>query len=135
MGTQERLKQEVKKALGSSNRDVRRVRELNFNESIGFVLVRFSINDNLGGEAIRFGAQIDVSRILEAVVASKYPCQTIDINGTFSLSDQYGNAKESIVVKASYPRSVLDRINWRGFDPSNVYDIGEDVWMHPALRD
>ncbi|NIA07350.1 MAG: zinc-ribbon domain-containing protein [Actinobacteria bacterium] len=133
IGTYERLIYEITQTLGSCNRDVRRIHDINVNGD--FVLVKFSINDNLANSWIKFGAKADIIDILKAVSKSQYPYSIIDVNGTFALTDKYGNSEESKVIQATYRRSTVERINWSGFDLENVYEVGEDIWLHPAFRD
>lgn len=134
IGTYERLIYEITQALGSyNNRNVRRIHDINVNGD--FVLVKFSIRDGFTNSSIKFGAKVDIMDILKAVSKSQYPYNIIDVNGTFVLTDKYGNSEESKVVQATYRRSTVERINWSGFDLENVYEVGEDIWLHPAFRD
>lgn len=134
IGTSERMIYEITRALGSYNhRNVRRIHGINVNGD--FVLVKFSIGDSWTNSLIKFSAKSDIMEILQAVSKSQYPYNIIDINGTFALTDKYGNSEESIVVKATYRRSTVERINWSGFDLENIYKVGEDIWLHPAFRD
>ena len=59
----------------------------------------------------------------------------IVVEGSFSLVDALGNAKEAIVVHAEYPRELVDQINWTNFLNKNVYVVAENVKLHPLFRD
>jgi hypothetical protein len=97
------------------------------------VQVAFTIQDNLTANLVRDGAKLDVLDILKAVQASGYSYDEIAIRATTSLTDVYGNTREGEVLRVSYNRATVDRINWSGFLSSNVFDIADSLWLHPAF--
>ncbi|MHC4122479.1 MAG: hypothetical protein ACYSSI_02810 [Planctomycetota bacterium] len=131
-GTIERLQYEVQKVLGKSNRGKVKLYKV---EGIGNnIKVNFSIDDNLSNGWIKDGAKTDIIKILKAVQSSGYDYNEVTIFGTFALTDKFGNSEESVVVKASYIHSTINKINWPNFLYDNVYDIADYVWLHPAFR-
>ncbi|MEX1095339.1 MAG: hypothetical protein WED34_04785 [Planctomycetales bacterium] len=133
LGTQERLRHEITEVLGSSNREgVMKVKEIDVRGDA--VTVRFAIDDNLTEGYIKSGAKVDIVAILKAVQASGFSYRTVTVAGSFSMADKLGNASEDEVLRVTYQRSTVERINWSGFDNDNLYDIGESVWLHPAFR-
>lgn len=122
----------IQEELGRSNRDVQRVS--GFSVDDGMVRVRWALNDNLTGGMRRTGARIDATGILEAVGRGSVPYTTVEIQGTFSMADAFGNSSESVVVQAAYARSALDRVNWDGFSYDNVWSIAEGATIHPEFR-
>ncbi len=123
---------EIEKALGKSYRNVKRVSDVQTTGKT--VKVRFSINDNLTAGMIKGSAMTDIQRILKSVQSAGYPYSEISVVGTFPLKDRFGNSSEDEVVRATYKRSTVDRINWDGFDENNIYKIADSVWLAPAFQ-
>ncbi len=122
----------VKRALGSSNRGIAKVSNI---QVIGKnIQVYFTVNDNLTKGMVKSSAKINIVDILKAVQSSGYDYSEVTIFGTFSLTDKFGNSEESMVVQATYTRSTINRINWKNFLYDDVYDIADSVRLHPAFR-
>lgn len=126
------LKSQIEKALGKSNRDVPRLSDVQFAGQA--ITVRFSIDDNLTENLIKGSARSDVRDILKAIQDSSYPYSQLTAIGTFALRDKFGNSHEDEVLRATYKRSTVDRINWVGFRTDDTYEIADDVWLHPTFQ-
>lgn len=132
----ERLLFNIQDVLGNSNRDVERISEYWYDPEQGLVCVMFAINDNLTSNLRRYGARADVLDILEQVALSGLDYSGVDVLGTFSLVDEYGNVSESVVVSLYYSRETVERINFENMLADNVYAIADNVAMiHSELRD
>lgn len=131
-GTPEHVEYEVRKALGESNRNVARVFRVQIDSRV--IQVYFSISDNLTEGWIKRRAKTDVVNILKAIQGSGYGYSQVTAVGTFSMKDTYGNSSEEMVLRATYKRSTVDRINWDGFLTDNIYSIADSVWLHPAFQ-
>lgn len=125
--------QVISEALGSSNREVDRVR-VTVNET-GFLLVEWAINDNLTEGMIKGGAKIDVLDMLEAVDRAGIAFTWITMHGTFPLTDAFGNTEETQVVRAIYMKDTVDRINFDGLLFDNVYRIADELGLHPVFKE
>jgi hypothetical protein len=132
LDTADVLRQAVADALGSSNRERERLNSVEYDGSQ--VTVMWAINDNLTQGFIKGGAKRDVVDILQTVAMSEMPFDAVTLRGTFPLVDEYGNSTETEVVRATYTRATVDRINWEGFIWENVYRIADDVQQHPTFR-
>ena len=97
--------------------------------------VRFRIGDNLTNNMIRQSAKIDVHRILQLASESGLDLQEITTFGSFTLTDKLGNESLDVVAKANYSGVRIKKVNWRNFQFTDVYDIAENHWLHPAFRD
>ena len=93
----------------------RRLTSLTMDEDSS-ISVQFAINDNLTEDLIRFGARHDVYKILKAVHDSGLDYNFVGVVGTFPMNDAYGNTSEDKVVRLSYDRATIDKINWDGFN-------------------
>ncbi|UAL29528.1 hypothetical protein K8W59_17525 [Nocardioides rotundus] len=127
---------DLRDALGDSNReDVERLSVFDYDKRTKVLSVQFAINDNLSEGMIKDGAKMAVTDILEAVQESDLKIKDVNIDATFSMVDDLGNASEDTVVRATYPSNLVDRINFENFDFEDVYDITDNIFVHPALQD
>ena len=126
------LRSEIISELGTSNRDVDRLQDLTYSDSN--VRVRWAINDNLTQGWRTAGARGDAQEILRVIAESGLLYQTVELEGTFSLVDVYGNSEESVVIQAEYTKATLDLVNWDSFRQRNVFLIAERSTIHRDLR-
>lgn len=127
----EALRAAVADALGDSNRDVERL--VGVVDDAGRIEVDWAINDNVGEDMVKGGAQLDATEILKAIVASGYAYEFVLMRGTFPLVDQFGNIEEQKVVELFFEKPTVDQINFDNFDHRNVYDIADSAQIHPAF--
>lgn len=137
-----RLAAALDKALGKLNRKVDGVQyrrlyekgvEVAKTASGPEISVAWMLNDNLTGGMIRYGGKMDVVKVLKIVHESGLPYVAINVRASFALTDKFGNREETHVVRASYFRATVLRINWEKFDSDNVYDIADSVRLHPTM--
>ncbi len=130
---QSRLKTDIETALGKPNRNVPRVWDTQIDGQT--IKVRFSIDDNLTAGMIKRSARTDVKEILQAIHTSGYLYSAITVTGTYPLKDAFGNSTEQDVIRATYRRSIVDKINWDGFESDNVFQlqIADSAWVHPTF--
>ena len=124
----------IEKQLGSSNRDVPRVQDVYYGE--GTIAVAWAINDNLTENLLRFGARSDVLDILQAVKASGLPFDVVNVAGTFSMMDVYGNTEESTVVQLRFTRATFDKLNLDNILlVDTIYQAADSAGIHPEFRE
>ena len=80
------------------------------------------------------GGSWDAQEILRVIAESGLLYQTVELEGTFSLVDVYGNSEESVVIQAEYTKATLDLVNWDSFRQRNVFLIAERSTIHRDLR-
>ena len=129
------ISQLIKKALGSTNRDVERVRSIALNEVDRHLVIEWSINDNLTGGLRKSGAKKDVLEVLEAIRDSTVDVSRVTMRGSRSLADVYGNVSEGDVVRASYDKETIDRINFENVRTDNAWIIADQIWILPDFQD
>lgn len=132
LGTEERLRYEIKDSLGSSNRYSEKVSKIKVSGKN--VEVYFAIDDNITEGLRTLGAKSDVEKILQSVQKCKYDYSQIYIVGSFPLIDKFGNTEEKAVIQAKYKRSIVDKINWEGFLRDNLFDIADSKIIHPEFK-
>ena len=138
---QAKVSKAIREELGKSNRDgVKRVDSIVYNNDggLGAVVIRWAINENITDGLTKKGAKMDVSNMLEVI--QKLQKQGLHVKaatfaGTYSLVDQLGNNSEDKVIQAAYGGSTIKQINFNNFLDKNVYDVADDVTIHPAFKD
>lgn len=129
----DQLRLAIQTALGDGNRDVPRIQEFDFTD--GTIWVVWAIDDNFTEGLVKRGAQLDIVNILKAVDSTGIDYQRVDLLGTFSMVDVYGNTSESDVISVSYSQATVQRINWDNFLTDDIYTIADDLLMlHPEFR-
>lgn len=133
----EELEIQIKDVLGEGNRDVPRLTTYAWDEGAQDLFVQFAINDNILDSFIVSGIQSDIVDILKTVDQSGLVpnYKNITVSGTFVLVDKFGNESEDIVVTMFYYRATVDKINWDNFIFTNIFDIADQRFIHPALQE
>lgn len=130
----DQVRNAISPVLTNGNRDLERISTIEAKEG-GQIYIQWTINDNLTEGLIKAGAKLDLVKILQAIHDAGLSYNRIITEGSFSLVDTLGNAKEVIVVHSEYPRELIDKINWQNFRMDNVYVVGENVKLHRLFQD
>ena len=129
----DKLAQLLATAMGKSNREnVQKISGLTIEAKE--IRVEFAVDDNLTGNMIKSSARRDVVKVLKTIHESGIPYKSIDVYGTFSMADQFGNSTEERVISATYSKATVSRINWANFLPDNIYQIADTAVISPAFR-
>lgn len=130
---EEALRAAVVEALGDGNRDVERVRDVILFDD-GAVSIGWAIDDNFSQSWVKSGARADVVDILRAVRDTGLPVTQVDLAGTFTMADVYGNINESIVVSASYSAETMAKLNLGNILLENtIYEAADSIKVHPEF--
>ena len=125
----------VTRTLGSSNREVERVKSITLDDLERHLVIEWSINDNITGGLRKSGTKRDVLGVLEAIRDSTIDFSQVTMRGSLRLVDVYGNANEGDVVRVSYDKDTMDRVNFDNVRTDNAWIIADESWIHPAFRD
>lgn len=110
----------------------------NLARSISFsgdtVTIRFRMEDNLTTGLMRVGAEKTVFSILESLAHASIQYGTVVMTGSANMVDRYGNAHDQTVVRLSYSKDTLARINWRTIDRSYIFGLADSAEIHPEFR-
>lgn len=99
------------------------------------ITVKVAFDDNLTANLVRVGARKDVVDILKAVQEdADWKYSDVVVRGTFSMQDKLGNADESQVVLARYSRKTVNKINFKNFLSTNVWEIADARLIHPEFQ-
>ena len=96
--------------------------------------VHFAIDDNLSESWIIDGAWMDIRDTMETLYTSGIDIQWVDMHGSFSMVDRYGNAEEMEVIHARLGRDTAAKINWENMIADGLFDILDFEDIHPAFR-
>ena len=127
----------IQNELGTCNREaVEKIAGIDIvNAGYGYNIdIHFAIDDNLTESFIKGGAQMDVFDTVEALYTSEHDIQWVDMYGTFSMVDKYGNASEIEVLHARLGRDTARKINWDNMTREDLFDILDFLQWHPALQ-
>lgn len=108
--------------------------QITFNPAgVGVATARFTLKDVGRTSSIRRQAQQDTVDIL-AYIDRKYPqAGRAIIEGTFTTTDKYGNSAPNTVINLYYERATLDKINFGGVDPENIWSLRDAGFVLPDL--
>lgn len=121
--------------LGSSNRNVERLRSLVFDvPNPGDVYIEWSINDNLTEDLIKASIKSDATELLKFIDQVGYPYNNVILYGYFPLVDVYGKSTEENVVKLVFYPATIQKIEWYGFNFENIYTIADESEIAPAVQ-
>lgn len=103
------------------------------------VSVTFEVSDNLTDGFIRTGIAQDVYDMAERIKKSGVDYEEVTFEGTFPLTDQFGNTEDGRVFYAAFTRSTLGQINYdnptaTSFENMENLAVDGIVQLHPDLR-
>ncbi len=127
----------IQKELGVSNREgVQKITGVDIvNAGYGYNIdIHFTIDDNLSESFIKGGAQTDVFDTMKALYASSIDIQWVDMYGTFSMVDKYGNSSEIEVLHARLGRGTANKTSWDNMDRIRLFGILDFLEWHSAFR-
>ncbi|GAB3029434.1 hypothetical protein H7J11_26465 [Mycobacterium bourgelatii] len=98
------------------------------------VTARFAIHDGFTKGMIKDGARLETIKILKYAKATYPNAAQVTVEGTFPMTDQYGNTSNDIVVNVIYERSTLDKINFDGVSKDRIWEIRDSGFIAPDFR-
>lgn len=133
------IEEEIENAIltvgEKTNNDKPRIAELMINDTPdGSKIVAVTLNgdDNFTTGMMKTGMLMKTSKILEKMYEIDGVFQT-SISWQLPLVDQYGNEKESDVLRIVINKEIAGKINWKNFINDNFKNIALEYFEHPAL--
>lgn len=108
---------------------------LKVSTSSGAVLATFDLADNLTDGMMATGAQMDTMEILKAVKEHIGDYERVFVQGSFPMTDQFGNTEDSVILDLLYVKTTVDKINFDGIDPDAIWEIRDGGEVHPELTE
>lgn len=100
----------------------------------GVVDARFAIRDNYTEKLIKDGARSDTIDILKYAKATYPDAAAVNVQGTFPMTDPYGNTSTQVAIDLTYSRETLNKINFDGVNRKSIWEIRDSGTVLPAFE-
>lgn len=94
------------------------------------LIIRASGEDSLSTKLIKTGM---LMAIYEVMKENPKPPVDFDFLISFPLIDKYGNSAPGIVMKVTFHKESMAKINWDRFLYMDIPDAADRYWEHPAF--
>ena len=98
------------------------------------VNARFAIRDNYTEQMIKDGARLDTIDILRYARATYPDASAVNVQGTFPMTDPYGNTSTQVAIDLTYSRATLNKINFDGVNKNSIWEIRDSGSILPAFQ-
>ena len=98
------------------------------------VNARFAIRDNYTEGLIKDGARLDTIKILKYARATYPAASAVNVQGTFPMTDPYGNTATHVAIDLTYSKATLDKINFDGVTKNSIWEIRDSGTVLPAFE-
>ncbi|OBB65846.1 DUF2510 domain-containing protein [Mycobacterium sp. 852014-50255_SCH5639931] len=95
---------------------------------------RFAIRDNYTEQMIKDGARTDTIDILKYARATYPDASAVNVQGTFPMTDPYGNTSTQVAIDLTYSRATLSKINFDGITKASIREIRDSGTILPAFQ-
>ncbi|MCA2254123.1 DUF2510 domain-containing protein [Mycobacterium intracellulare] len=95
---------------------------------------RFAIRDNYTELLIKDGARLDTIDILRYARATYPDASAVNVQGTFPMTDPYGNTSTQVAIDLTYSRETLNKINFDGVTKNSIWEIRDSGSILPAFQ-
>jgi hypothetical protein len=95
---------------------------------------RFAIRDNYNETMIKDGARRDTIDILRYARATYPDAFSVNVRGTFPMTDPYGNTSTQVAIDLTYSRETLNKINFDGVSKNTIWEIRDSGSVLPAFE-
>ncbi|OBH36684.1 hypothetical protein A5690_07985 [Mycobacterium intracellulare] len=95
---------------------------------------RFAIRDNYTELLIKDGARLDTIDILRYARATYPDASAVNVQGTFPMTDPYGNTSTQVAIDLTYSRATLNKINFDGVTKNSIWEIRDSGSILPAFQ-
>ncbi|WAJ43151.1 DUF2510 domain-containing protein [Mycobacterium sp. Aquia_216] len=98
------------------------------------VNARFAIRDSYTEKMIKDGARLDTIDILKYARATYPDASAVNVQGTFPMTDPYGNTSTQVAIDLTYSRATLNKINFDGVSKNSIWEIRDSGSVLPAFE-
>jgi hypothetical protein len=98
------------------------------------VNARFAIRDNYTETMIKDGARLSTIDILRYARATYPDASAVNVQGTFPMTDPYGNTSTQVAIDLTYSRATLNKINFDGVTKNSIWEIRDSGSVLPAFQ-
>ena len=104
------------------------VQEVKYNEDTNTLHIKVMAKDGFSNKGIKEGIWMDITETIKQLSNRGYGTVSFDI--LFPLVDKHGNEENGSVIKASFDKDTLAKINWENFNYKNIPDVATTYWQH-----
>lgn len=97
-----------------------------------FSLISFKGKENLTHNMTVGGMYLDIFNILKKIQSTIDT--DVDFGIMYSLQDQYGNVDDVYVIKATFKKETIKKINFENAISDNIPEIADEWWNHTAVN-
>lgn len=99
-------------------------------------LVQWAIPESLTSASIKRLARRGMVDVLKAVKDSGVPFETVIIEGTFEVADNFANKKRQVVTSATFSKATVAKLNWarEWALPETIYEIADRREINSTFR-
>jgi hypothetical protein len=98
------------------------------------VNAHFAIRDNYSEKLIKDGARLDTIDILKYARVTYPDASAVNVQGTFPMTDPYGNTATHVAIDLTYSRETLNKINFEGVSKSSIWEIRDSGTVLQAFE-
>jgi hypothetical protein len=128
------LKTEIAKVLGTGNRSLPRLKEMEIYKNSNDIGIKWVLNLATTDEQKKSGAEADTTNILKTVAMSGVNYDRVYLSGiilVYENNDSSGTPLDSpiivdrVVFEYTFTKNTLNQINWESYPSSNIFKIAE----------
>jgi hypothetical protein len=94
----------------------------------------FAIRDNYTEKLIKDGARLDTIEILRYARVTYPDAAAVNVQGTFPMTDPYGNTSTQVAIDLTYLRATLYKINFDGVTKASIWEIRDSGTVLQAFQ-
>jgi Protein of unknown function (DUF2510) len=98
------------------------------------VNAHFAIRDNYNETLIKDGARLDTIDILKYARATYPDASAVNVQGTFPMTDPYGNTSTHVAIDLTYSQATLHKINFDGVSKNSIWEIRDSGTVLQAFE-
>jgi hypothetical protein len=84
---------------------------------------------------VRLGARRPLGADILKYARGAYPTASkVVVQGSFPMTDAYGNTSTDVILNVSDDRATLQNVNFDGVDPAKIWSLRDSGSVHPELQ-
>jgi len=95
--------------------------------------VRFAVTDCGSENTLQTTARDDVQRIMQALYQSDIPMASVQMVGTFPVTDPNGIVMETVILECNLNAARAEGVNWDTIDSDGLFSQLDSLWWHPSI--
>lgn len=127
LSNKEIIQKAIEDVIGAEN-----LITFNYIPENNFSLISFKGKENLTHNMTVGGMYLDIFNILKKIQSTIDT--DVDFGIMYSLQDQYGNVDDVYVIKATFKKETIKKINFENAISDNIPEMADEWWNHKAVN-